>query len=109
MILIKLSLNCIHSIKLGLLPNFEKRNRNWRLYAPHAFPLDQTTFFTPSTIHNRVLTKIKTNIIKPPPFLDKFFWKSKFYVLKKMSSSIFARGKMRGKNVHIEIIYNVVR
>ena len=31
------------------------------------------------------------------PFLDKFFWKTKNRVLKKMSSSIFARGK-RGVN-----------
>lgn len=72
---------------------FEKRNRNLRPYTPHAFPLDQTTFFTPSTIHNRVLTQIITNNSKPPPFLDKNFWKVKIRVLKKMSSSIFARGK----------------
>lgn len=36
---------------------------------------------------------MKTNIIKPPPFLDKNFWKTKIYDLKKMSSSIFVRGK----------------
>lgn len=72
---------------------FENRNRNERPYTPHAFPLDQTTFFTPSTIHNRVLTQIITNNSKPPPFLDKIFRKTKIYVLKKMSSCIFARGK----------------
>nr|DAF67211.1 MAG TPA: hypothetical protein [Caudoviricetes sp.] len=56
-----MSMKCIHSIKLGLMLEFEKRNRKNRLYTPHAFPLDQTTFFTPSTIHKRVLTKIITN------------------------------------------------
>lgn len=64
-IMIELSLNCIHSIKLGLLPNFENRNRKKRPYIPHGFPLDQTTFFTPSTINKRVLTQIIANTNHP--------------------------------------------
>lgn len=67
-------------------------------------------FFTPSTIHKRVLTRIITNNSKPPPFLDKTFWKTKIRVLKKMSSCVFTMGsKLWEKNVLKEIIYNVVR
>ena len=95
-------------MRVGIM--FEKRNRKKRLYKPHAFPLDKTTFFTPSTLNNRVLTRIITNNSKPPPFLDKTFWKTKNRVLKKMSSCFFTMGsKLWAKNVLKEIIYNVVR